>query len=75
MFSRDEMLTIPNSQHSYPITATHTNYPPLSRHYVGGYVTWQEEKADLEPLRQTSEVLISAEPNDVCVVILMKKVI
>lgn len=54
MFPRDEMLTIPNSQHSYPITATHTNYPPLSRHYVGGYVTWQEEKADLEPLRPTS---------------------
>lgn len=54
MFSGGEMLTKPKSQHSYGIIATHTNYPPLSRHYVGGYVTCQEEKANLEPLRPTS---------------------
>lgn len=55
------MLTNPKSQHSYGIIATHTNYPPLSRHYVGGYVTCQEEKANLEPLRPTSFQLHSLE--------------
>ena len=79
MFPRDAMLTIPNSQHSYAVIAIHTNYPPLSRHYVGGYVTHQEEKANSDFktnqfLASQLGVLISAKSNDVCVVILMKKV-
>lgn len=80
MFPRGAMLLIPNSQHRYAIIAIHTNYPPLSRHYVGGYVTCQEERANSDFnthwfLASQLGVLISAESNDVCVVILTKKVI
>lgn len=78
MFPRGAMLTIVNSQHRYAIIAICTNYPPLSRHYAGGYVTCQKDKAnsDLEAnLSSQVEVVVSAESNDVCDVILMKKVI
>lgn len=47
MFPRDAMLTVFNSQHRYAIISICTNYPPLSRHYAGGYVTCQKDK-DLE---------------------------
>jgi len=80
MFPRDAVLTIPNSQHRQAIIAIHINYPRLSRHDVGGYVTCQKEKANSgfktnEVLASQLGVLFSAESNDVHVVILMKQVI